>query len=147
MPERQSLTDLSHDPDPVKAAQTALSRLKISGDAREALWPAVLNYFRDQRRAEARQVERSVAEAMRQGTPARVALTAPALLRQGFTLPDRVGLVLWATATVADHEERIAFLQRKVAGIDATISLHRKAIDRIQAAGVTCLADLEERAA
>jgi len=54
--------------------------------------------------------------------------------------------VLWDTATVDDHEKRIAYQLTLRNGIDRDIEKHRWAIQQITAAGVTCLADLNEAA-
>lgn len=136
------LSDLSHDPDPNVATAEAIAKLGVTGDTAEILWPAVLNYFRDLRRSGVRQAERTMMRAVRDGVPAREAVTAAGLLHRGFALPSRLGIVLWKDATVADHRERIEFLRRKVAGIEATVRRHEWAITTITAAGVTCLADL-----
>lgn len=61
-----------------------------------------------------------------------------------FTIASRLA-VAWLDASVDDHKARIAYLLSKRKGIDDTIGLHRKAIDRIVATGVTCLRDLQDR--
>ena len=43
--------------------------------------------------------------------------------------------------------QRVAYLEKIRDGIDQTIDRHREAIRLIEQAGVTCLAELEERAA
>lgn len=62
-----------------------------------------------------------------------------------LTSPFAVGngrRVSWGEATVADHLERIAFLEHMRKGITQTIDRHRVAIEQIEAAGVSCLAEL-----
>lgn len=62
------------------------------------------------------------------------------LFRSRFSLGDGAGTMIeWGKATVADHTARIAMLEAMVAGVQATITRHRKAIAIIEAAGATCL--------
>lgn len=49
----------------------------------------------------------------------------------------------WATATVEDHQARIDFLDRYMAGLGRTKQRHQRAIEVIQEAGATCLADVD----
>jgi len=55
--------------------------------------------------------------------------------------------VSWDEATIADHRHRIDMLERIRAGIGATIQRHHEAIQRIESAGVTCLAELDAQLA
>lgn len=48
----------------------------------------------------------------------------------------------WATASVDQHRQRIEFLRRMRSGIDESIRRHQAAVEAIEAAGVTCLAEL-----
>lgn len=64
------------------------------------------------------------------------------LLVQRFALGDGTS-VEWGAATVDQHETRIAMLRRMRDGIDLTIDRHRSAIEAINEAGVSCLADLQ----
>ena len=58
--------------------------------------------------------------------------------------------VAWLQATKSDHNMRISYLdsmrRRFNDGINDTISRHRKAIEIIEAHGVTCLADIAKPA-
>jgi hypothetical protein len=69
-----------------------------------------------------------------------------ALMERGFKLGDGTRVV-WADATVPQHAQRVAYLEKIRDGIDQTIDRHREAIRLIEQAGVTCLAELEEQAA
>jgi len=48
----------------------------------------------------------------------------------------------WDLLTIADHQSRIAYLERKRGGLLDTIRRHREAIAQCEAAGVDRLADL-----
>lgn len=64
------------------------------------------------------------------------------LLSEKFALSDG-RWVTWAEATTADHRLRIGYLLAKKAGLDRTISRHEQAIEEIEAAGATCLGDIQ----
>lgn len=64
------------------------------------------------------------------------------LLSERFALGDG-RWVAWADATVEDHRQRVAYLLRKKAGLEATIDRHAQAIEEIEAAGVSCLGDIQ----
>jgi len=64
------------------------------------------------------------------------------LMASGFWTPH--GRVLWGTATLADHRERIDWLNSLIQGTERTIGLHQRAIETIEAAGVRCLDDLAQ---
>lgn len=49
--------------------------------------------------------------------------------------------VTWQNATVSDHRSRIAYMQKKVAGIEQDIDLHQKAIDILEGLGVSSLSE------
>jgi hypothetical protein len=55
-------------------------------------------------------------------------------------------VVSWGKANVEEHRQRIALLTKLRDGIDITIARHHEAIARIEAAGVTCLAEIEDAA-
>lgn len=52
------------------------------------------------------------------------------------------GYVTWGQMTADQHRERIDFLERKMWGIDRTVSRHRAAVKLLEEAGVACLDDL-----
>jgi len=69
-----------------------------------------------------------------------------ALFRSSFHLGDGSS-VSWGDATVEQHEQRIAFLEKQLDGISRTVTKHREAIKVINEAGAMCLNDLGEAAA
>lgn len=60
------------------------------------------------------------------------------LLASRFALGDGTS-VTWGEATAAQHEERIALLERQVLGNVETIALHRQAIALLTEQGAICL--------
>lgn len=69
-----------------------------------------------------------------------------ALLHESFSCSDG-RIVTWAEATVDDHMLRIGYLTAKQVGLQTTIDRHQEAISLIEAAGASCLADLDVWAA
>ncbi len=134
-----TLLDYSTNPDPTLAAKETFAKLGVKGEAAAVLMPAVIDWFRRHQRGMTREVERRAAETNR-SAPTRVAMTAPDLLRQGFV--GVCGWVSWSDATIADHQAYIDMLVPKVKGLEQTISLHRKAIEVLQASGRVCLGEL-----
>jgi len=49
----------------------------------------------------------------------------------------------FATATIEQHQQRIAMLTKLREGLDRTIEIHRKSIQLIEENGVGCLAEIE----
>ena len=135
----KTLGDLSADPNPAVAAMEAFDALDIHGEPRQLLTVAVTAWFRDLRRATARTTEREVA-ALR--GPLREAMTVVKLLRSGFVPNDKGEWTLWADATIEQHQARIESLASHVAGCEATIAMHRRAIAVLIAEGLPCLGDL-----
>lgn len=64
------------------------------------------------------------------------------LLSERFALGDG-RWVTWTEATVDDHRQRIGYLLAKQTGLQRTIDRHAEAIDQIEAAGATCLGDIQ----
>ena len=62
-------------------------------------------------------------------------------LENTFPLPDGTR-VDWSSATVEQHELRIAYLESHIAGVRRTIEEHEKAIAMIEEYGVTCLGEI-----
>lgn len=50
--------------------------------------------------------------------------------------------VTWGSATVAQHQMRIAMLEGKIGGLALTVQRHKMAISLIESAGVTCLEEI-----
>jgi len=65
------------------------------------------------------------------------------LAEQGFVLPDGT-YVEWLSATVEHHNLRAQYLRRKSDGLIRTAQRHEQAAADIEAAGVTCLAEIVE---
>lgn len=65
------------------------------------------------------------------------------LLSERFALGDG-RWVTWTDATVDDHRQRIGYLLAKQSGLQRTIDRHAEAIAQIEAAGATCLGDIQE---
>ena len=137
----KTLGDLSADPNPAVAAMDAFDALELlpRSETRRLLTVAVTAWFRDLRRATARTTEREVA-ALR--GPLREAMTVVKLLRSGFVPNDKGEWTLWADATIEQHQARIDSLASHVAGCEATIAMHRRAIAVLTAEGLPCLGDL-----
>lgn len=64
------------------------------------------------------------------------------VMNEDFVVSGRT--VLWATATAEEHRERAQYLESMSASILNTAQRHREAADKIEAAGVTCLAEINE---
>lgn len=139
--------------DPEDVAVTVLKAIHVPSDAASLLLYLVAHEVRNLRRGEVRAVEHRVsrrkplsAELAEQvvGHPLdlRAALLEGGLLEMSFWTPSHPEGIQWGIATVADHQERIDYLQTKIAGIAHTISLHSAAVDAITTAGVACLAEL-----
>lgn len=67
--------------------------------------------------------------------------TTVELLSSVFALGDGTETT-WGAATVAQHEQRLQMLAKNASGVVETAALHRKAIEMIRAAGVSCLAEV-----
>ncbi len=65
------------------------------------------------------------------------------LLETRFALGDGTRTT-WGTATVSQHEQRIVMLTKQAAGTVETAASHRAAIEMIQAAGASTLAEIAE---
>lgn len=68
------------------------------------------------------------------------------LIGDTFLLPDGTA-VRWLEATAEQHDARAEWLESHAAAVMATADRHRVAAAEIRAAGVSCLADLDEVAA
>lgn len=65
-----------------------------------------------------------------------------ALLGEGFSISGR--WVLWSQATAEEHRARAQYLRSMAASTLDTAKRHEQAADDIEAAGVTCLAEINE---
>jgi hypothetical protein len=67
-------------------------------------------------------------------------------LRAVFETPIKLGdgfTITWGAATVDQHRQRIAMLEKLRDGLTQTITRHEQAISLIESAGVACLNDLD----
>lgn len=130
----------------LEAAKAAVKDLGRSNQrTRELLEPALARLLLVLRREVVHEIERA--------TPVREVFSGETTLAQrktrlseSFALPESGRRVRWDEATVEDHEERIAYLRKKVNGIEVTIAEHESAIWLIREHGVSCLADIGEAA-
>jgi hypothetical protein len=65
------------------------------------------------------------------------------LLSESFFVPGK-GSVLWAVATVEDHQKAIGHSRKIMAGHEADIARHERAIRKIRGGQGSCLADVQE---
>lgn len=127
-------------------AKAVLAELEVNGRAKTLLVGVVANYVRILRRNSVRTIEYAIdhgrplpsGDAGDEDTPI---ATVHDLVGECFSLGDG-RWVLWGVATVADHLLRVQHLTSLRNGVDATISRHCDAIERINAARATCLNDL-----
>ena len=123
--------------EPETTAAAIVADLKLNARQREVLWPIVLEACELVDRNRVRRVEQSVRLGVRSDPGGERA----ALMLESFALGDG-RRVLWGAATIADHEERIAWLVKLADGIEATIDRHRETVATLRSAGVSCLNDL-----
>lgn len=64
------------------------------------------------------------------------------LLDTRFAVEEGGEIVTWATATIAQHNRRAAFLEGLAAGIATTALLHRQAVADLNAAGSDTLGEM-----
>jgi hypothetical protein len=94
------------------------------------------------RRADAAQAERAAQPTISNGTTADPTEARRKLLDSGFALDG--DWVLWGDATPAQHRQRAEALRKLAAGTLATARRHEEAAELIEAAGATCLREVEE---
>jgi hypothetical protein len=111
----------------------------------EQLVDVVAKAVDDIRRNETRDVERTrITALLRAPDPQYPTLTRKErtkALHAQFKVADE-WWATWGTATVDEHERRIAMLEKLIEGTRSTIALHREAIAKITAANATCLAEV-----
>lgn len=132
--------------DQFKAAEAALDSLgRQSQRVRSLLYPILVEALVIHRRSTTRNVERQTPLGKVYGGETTIDQRRKRL-ESTFALPDG-RRVAWSEATRTDHEERIAYLERHMQGVQRTIDEHRTAIDLIDQHGVTCLADIDREEA
>lgn len=137
------LIELHWTGDADSTAKAILDALGLVGDIADTLFEPVRNYVRDHARSDVRRIERNVhvVDTTRDGTDGR-----NALLVAHFYNGDRY--VTWGEATVEDHEKRITYLRKQIAGLNETVLQHELAIAQIQAhRRARCLNDIKVKAA
>lgn len=142
-------TDLG---DPAATAEKVMKALKLNQHQSDMLGPVITDEVRRSARSRVRKLERQAGLELRDRRgasesqePVNVPSARELLLQKGFTV-EGGRYVLWGEATVADHESRIALLDKNRKGLGRTIKEHRDAIRQIEAAGVTCLLEVPEAA-
>lgn len=128
-----------------------LAALVVDGLPRDELVYLVAQEIIAIRRHQTRAIEAEAFRSMRPGfSPGRKPKSG-AVEREGFKAlfgaSFRVGdgsKVMWEHATVEQHKQRKAMLSKMRDGLNETISFHDQAISALEAAGVSCLAELDE---
>ncbi len=123
-------------------ADTAAAVMKAPGVVKEwrtLFFPLVRDECRRRAREVARQIEQTPAGTEEKTTPSPAA-SRLGLLETSFYTGSLY--VTWGEATIADHEDRIAFQQAFVVGLGRDMALHRQAIADCRAGGVERLDDL-----
>jgi hypothetical protein len=157
--------------DPDADAVAVLARVKMPQASRDLLLPLVRQACRHHQRQAAlaleadaaRDIGRMAAEAARGASSFAPVPAAPSLPAGGDHSPSgthRANVaarrewldsrfyngsryVTWRSATVADHEGRVALLDRLIAGTEKTRARHLLAVQTIREAGVTCLGEID----
>lgn len=133
------------DDDDGVAAGLLLAQLRVNAKATDALRPVIAHAIGMSRRAEVRSVER---RAPRRGLGSSFdSVQARKEMAEAFFALGDGTRVRWGEATVAQHRQRIAMLEKMRAGLSETVARHEAAISEIEAAGVSCLDEIEEVAA
>lgn len=121
-----------------QAAYAALDEMPVA-DLRQLAEPIVV--------AEARRIYRSLTRRAEDAAFADGALSAPAaraaLMELSFALPDG-RMVAWSEATADEHRARAAWQRQGAAALVEDAVRHEAAATMIEAAGVSCLAELPE---
>lgn len=134
--------ELSEHPDldDETVAKQVVDSYRARADLAEAVMPLVVDKVANLRRRDTRRTERRVFEGGEVVDPTGELRN---LLDRSIRLDDG-RFVPWGEATVEDHRNRIAYLQRLADGIERTISVHRLAIATITAAKVETLGELDD---
>ena len=134
-----------------KAKPATLAKTLISRTGRDTLVQVLAEEIAHVQRHEVRSVERAAFDEIfspgvcTKSTTSKSTPTAADLYRERFALGDGTS-VTWGRATIEQHQQRIAMLEKLQAGIAATIERHRTAIRTIESAGATCLEDIKQAA-
>lgn len=85
-------------------------------------------------------VSNSISRIVRENADKLLSDWLPALLDSTFALPDGTR-VTWSDATVAQHEERAAWLEKTASANVETAGMHRRAVSDIRATGSLTLGE------
>jgi hypothetical protein len=133
------------DDDDFVAAGLLLAKLKVNVKATAALQPIVAHAIGMNRRAKVRNIER---RAPRKGLGKTFdSVQARKEMAEAFFALGDGTEVRWGEATVEQHRQRIDMLVKMQSGLGVTIARHESAIAEIEAAGVSCLDEVEGEAA
>jgi hypothetical protein len=121
--------------DPALSTEAICTALRLNRQARYALKNGIMEQCDHLIRATVRKFERC-------GKPSGAVARRSALMQSTFPLGDGTR-VAWGQATVDDHRQRVAFLAAMRDGITNTIASHLDAVDAIEAAGVSCLDEID----
>lgn len=133
---------------PHDATAALVADLKLNARQREFLAPLVLAWCCNIERHRVRHVEHRAELQLLRGDNQRAGVVVnrtterQALMIETFTLGNGQR-VAWGSATAQDHRDRVAYLCKLRDGYQSTIDRHLAAIEAIEAAGVTCLAQVQ----
>jgi hypothetical protein len=125
------------DDDHLATAKAVLDAINCPSDVARLLLKLVYDEVRRTHRQTVRRAERFDAE-----DEFVIASTRAAYMNERFAVGGHRPMIRWAEATVADHIERINYLESFRAGIARTIDKHHNAIGHIVGNDVTCLAEV-----
>lgn len=130
--------------DNYEAAAALLAELRVGATATAALLPVIAWAVGVERRTVDRGEQQEFRRARRRG----LGFSHDALGARKRALDTMMAFgngrrVRLGAATVEDHREYIAMLERNVSGLQDTIRFHRELIADIEAAGVSCADEIE----
>lgn len=129
------------DNSPETIAIDVLAQLKVSTKASQILAPIVATVIAAMDRTEVRGLERRTFLRTPKSDLTDAIAARSALMEKGFIVGGEY--IIWADATIAQHQARIEELRGKVDGLERTISVHEAAITAIRKGKGTCLGDVK----
>lgn len=143
----QNCERFAHQDDATVAWRVLRDINGMTDEARTMLLPLVTAEVGRARRSSVRTVERHVFAHSSRRRPVVVTGRITPELRQLANRAFRLGdgtETSWGTATRAQHQQRIAWYERHIAGCEQTLAHHREVLAALEAAGAECLNDLIE---
>jgi hypothetical protein len=128
--------------DPDETAEAVFAAVNCPSKWRDLFYGVVRDECRRRYRLAAIQIEISGTDQTRHDTQTGTVGARISFLESRFYDGDKY--VTQGAALIPDHERRIAFQGVLRGGIDADIGRHRWAIDKIKAAGVSCLNEITD---